>query len=177
MTVSATGLTAYEVLRTFQSEAFTLFLGAAIAATGLVAAAFAAMRRQRSSLLIYFALFALLYGTRMWMQTRLVGFIFGGSTGFVRMSTAINYVVPVPAFLFFDAAGFLSRKIRILTVSFFAVFAFLALATLIAGPSSLYQHTNNVLVIAALILLITEPMRGLAPDRDFIIARRGILIF
>ena len=125
MPVSATGLTAGEVLRTFQSEALTLFLGAAIAATGLVAAALAAMRRQRGSLLIYFALFALLYGTRMWMQTRLVGFIFDGSSAFVRMRSAINYVVPVPAFLFFDAAGFLRRKIRVVTYSFFAVFALL----------------------------------------------------
>jgi phosphoserine phosphatase RsbU/P len=177
MLASAPGLTADQVLQTFESEALTFFLGAAIAATGLVAAAFAAIRRQRVWLLIYFALFALLYGIRMWMQTRFANFLFDGSTAFFRMQTAINYVVPVPAFLFFDAAGFLSRKIRILTVSFFAVFVFLALATLIAGPSSLYQHTNNVLVIAALILLITEPMRGLAPDRDFIIARRGIFTF
>jgi sigma-B regulation protein RsbU (phosphoserine phosphatase) len=177
MLASAPGLTADQVLETFESEALTFFLGAAIAATGLVAAAFAAIRRQRVGLLIYFALFALLYGIRMWMQTRFANFLFDGSTGFFRMQTAINYVVPVPAFLFFNAAGFLSRKIRVLTVSFFAVFAFLALATLIAGPSSLYQDTNNVLVIAALILLITEPMRGLAPDRDFIMARRGILTF
>ena len=71
MHATAPGLTADQVLRTFQSEAFTLFLGAAIAATGLVAAAFAAIRRQRPSLLIYFALFAILYGGRMWLQTRL----------------------------------------------------------------------------------------------------------
>lgn len=177
MQVSAPGLTADQVLRTFESEALTLFLGAAFAATGLVAAAVAAIRRQRVSLLIYFALFALLYGVRMWMQTRLASLIFGGSSSFFRMQTAINYIVPVPAFLFFDTAGFLRRKIRIVTYSFFAVLAFLTLATLITGPSNFYQQTNNVLVIVALILLITEPMRGLSPGRDFIIARRGILIF
>jgi sigma-B regulation protein RsbU (phosphoserine phosphatase) len=173
----APGLSADQVLRTFQSEAFTLFLGAAIAATGLVAAAFAAIRRQRSSLLIYFALFALLYGGRMWIQTRLFGFMFGGSSLFIRFQSAINYVVPVPAFLFFDAAGFLRRKIRIVTYSFFAVFAFLALATLIGGQTNLYTQINNVLVIVVLVLLITEPMRGLSADRDFTIARRGLLTF
>ena len=177
MLATAPGLTADEVLHTFESEALTFFLGAAIAATGLVAAVFAAIRRQRVSLLLYFALFALLYGVRMWMQTASARFIFGGSAMFARMQTAINYVVPVPAFLFFDAAGFLRHKIRILTYSFFAVFAFLTIATLIAGPSNLYAQTNNVLVIVALIFLITEPMRGLSPDRDFIIARRGILTF
>ena len=177
MYATVPGLTAGQVLRTFQSEAFTLFLGAAIAATGLVAAAFAAIRRQRSSLLIYFALFAILYGGRMWIQTRLFGFIFGGSSLFIRLQSAINYVVPVPAFLFFDAAGFLRRKIRVVTYSFFAVFAFLALATVIGGPSNLYTQINNVLVIVVLVLLVTEPMRGLSADRDFIIARRGLLTF
>ena len=175
--LAAPGLTADQVLHTLKSETLTLFLGAAIAATGLVAAAFAAIRRQRISLLIYFAIFAVLYGFRMWMQTALASFLFGESTMFLRMQTAINYVVPVPAFLFFDAAGFLRRKIRILTFSFFAVFALLTLATLIAGQSNLYAQINNVLVIAALVLLVTEPMRGLSPDRDFIVARRGLLTF
>jgi phosphoserine phosphatase RsbU/P len=171
------GLTADDVLRTFQAEAFTLFLGAAIAATGLVAAAFALIRRQRVSLLIYFALFALLYGARMWIQTNLFALMFERSTAFIRARSAINYVVPVPAFLFFDGAGFLRRKARILTYSFFVVFAILALATLITGPRDIYQQTNNVIVIAALIVLLMEPMRGHAADHDFIVARRGLLIF
>jgi len=171
------GLTSDQVLRTFESEAFTLFLGAAITATGLIAAAFATIRRQRATLLIYFALFALLYGSRMWIQTRLFEFILGGSATFVRLRSAINFVVPVPAFLFFDAAGFLHRKIRIVTYSFFGVLALLALATLIGGTSDFYQQVNNVLVILCLVLLLTEPMRGLTPDRDFILARRGLLVF
>jgi sigma-B regulation protein RsbU (phosphoserine phosphatase) len=177
MQVLIPGLTADDVLRTFQVEAFTMCLGSAIAATGLVAAAFALIRRERVSLLVYFALFAILYGARMWIQTRLFAFIFDGSTVFTRVSTAINYVVPVPGFLFFDAAGFLRPKARILTYSFFAVFATLTLATLITGTSNLYQQTNNVVVIAALLLLLTEPMRRHAADRGFIVARRGLLVF
>ena len=175
--MQAPGLTADEVLRTFQSEAFMLILGAAIAATGLVAAAFAAIRRRPASLLVYFALFALLYGTRIWLQTRLLQFIFDGSTLFIRLRSAINYVVPIPAFLFFDGAGFLRRKARLLTYIILCIFGVLAIATLITGPHDVYQDINNVLVIAALILLLTEPMRGLAPDRDFTIARRGLLTF
>jgi phosphoserine phosphatase RsbU/P len=171
------GLTADQVLRTFQSDAFNLFLGAAITATGLVAAAFAAVRRQRTSLLIYFALFAALYGIRMEMQTRFVEFLFYGSPLFTRLQSAINYVVPVPAFLFFDGAGFLRRQARILTFSIFVVFAVLAVATLLTGPSDRFQLVNNVLVIAGLVLLLTEPMRGLAPSHDFVVARRGLLTF
>jgi phosphoserine phosphatase RsbU/P len=177
MQVLVAGLTADDVLRTFQAEAFTLFLGAAIAATGLVAAAFALIRRERVSLLVYFALFAILYGARMWIQTSLFAFIFDGSRAFIRMHSAINYVVPIPAFLFFDGAGFLLRKARIVTYCFYAVFAILALATLVAGPSTLYEQTNNVLVIVALVVLLSEPMRGHAADRDFIVVRRGLLTF
>lgn len=175
--LAAPNLTAQDVLRTFESEAFTLFLGAAIAATGLVAAAFAAIRRQRVTLLIYFAIFAVLYGLRMWIQTALFSFIFGQSETFLRIRTAINYVMPVPGFLFFDGAGFLRRKARILTYSFFVVFAVLTAATLLTGESNLYKQINNLLVIAALVLLLTEPMRGLAAGHDFVVARRGLLTF
>ncbi|HTT22620.1 MAG TPA: PP2C family protein-serine/threonine phosphatase [Candidatus Sulfotelmatobacter sp.] len=177
MQVSLPGLTADDVLRTFESEAFTLFLGAAIAAAGLVAAGIAVLRPRRASLLICFALFAVLYGSRMWIQTSLFEFIFGGSKAFLRLPTAINYVVPVPAFLFFDGAGFLRRKARVLTYGFFSAFAVLVVATLLTGPSDLYQQANNVLVIGALVLLLTEPMYDHSADRDFIIARRGLLIF
>ena len=177
MQVLIPGLTADDVLRTFQAEAFTFFLGAAIAATGVVAAAFAAIRRERASLLVYFALFAILYGARMWMQTRLFGFVFYGPQAFLRASSAINYVVPVPAFLFFVGAGFIRRKARIFIYSFFAIMAILTLGTLIAGPSNFYRQTNNVLVIVALLLLLTEPMRRHAADRGFVVARRGLLTF
>jgi len=171
------GLTADQVLRTFKSEALTLFLGAAVVATGLVAAAFAAIRRRRVALLIYFAVFALLYGARMCMQTAMFYFISDASQAFVRIREAMNFVVPIPAFLFFDGAGFLRRNARILAYSFFVVFAILAVATLVTGPSNLYQQTNNLIVIAALVLLLTEPMRGLSPSHDFVVARRGLLTF
>ena len=171
------GLTADQVLRTFKSEALTLFLGAAVVATGLVAAAFAAIRRRRVALLIYFAVFALLYGARMCMQTAMFYFISDASPAFVRIREAMNFVVPIPAFLFFDGAGFLRRNARILAYSFFVVFAILAVATLVTGPSNLYQQTNNLIVIAALVLLLTEPMRGLSPSHDFVVARRGLLTF
>src|SRR5262250_1793313 len=177
MHVTPHGLTADGVLSAFKSDAPITFLGIAIVTTGLVAAAFASLRRKRASLLVYFAAFAILYGIRMCLQTTTAYYIFYGWDAFNRIRWAINYVVPVPAFLFFDAAGFLRRKVRVVTYSFFAIFAFLALATLITRPLNLYAQINNVLVIVVLLLLITEPMRGLSDDRDFSIARRGLLIF
>lgn len=177
MQVTPPGLTADKVLSALKSEAFIIFLGVAIATTGLIAAAFAALRRKRASLLVYFAAFATLYGIRMCMQTATAAYIFYGSATFLRLRSAINFVVPIPAFLFFDAAGFLRRKAKLATYALLAFFGLLAVATLITGPSNLYQQTNNVLVIGALILLFTEPTRDHSVDPDFIIARRGLLVF
>ncbi len=177
MQVSAPGLTADQVLRTVKAESLTFFLGTGIATVGLVAASLAAIRRKRATLLIYFALFAILYGTRMWMQTATVEFIVGRSQWFIRVSTAINYVVPLPAFVFFYEAGFIGRRVRTLTFGLFAVFGILAIATLITGPSDIYQQTNNVFVIAALVLLLTERPPGHSGDREFMVARVGLLVF
>lgn len=177
MQVIPPGLTAEKVLFAFKSDAPIAFLGIAIVTTGLIAAAFAALRRKRASLLVYFAAFAILYGTRMCIQTATAYYIFYGSHVFIRISSAINYVVPIPAFLFFDAAGFLRRKAELATYSLLAVFGLLAVATLITGPSNLYQRTNDVLVIGALFLLFTESAYDHEVDRDFILARRGLLIF
>src|SRR5579864_238106 len=145
MQVTPPGLTADKVLAAFKSDAPITFLGVAIVTTGLVAAAFAALRRKRTPLLVYFAAFAILYGVRMCIQTTTAYYIFYGSQVFVRISSAINYVVPIPAFLFFDAAGFLRRKAKLATYALLAFFGLLAVATLITGPSNFYQQTNNVL--------------------------------
>ena len=67
MYVLAPEMTADQVWQAFHRDALNLFLGAAIVAVGLVAAAFSAIRRKLDPVLIYFALFAVLYGLRMWL--------------------------------------------------------------------------------------------------------------
>jgi sigma-B regulation protein RsbU (phosphoserine phosphatase) len=177
MQVTPPGLTADNVLSALKSDAFTTFLGVAIATTGLVAAAFAALRRKRALLLVYFAVFAILYGTRMCIQTRTAEYIFYGSRIFFRIRSAINFLVPIPAFLFFDAAGFLRRKVELVAYIALGAFGLLAVATLITGFSNFYQRINDVLVIGVLLLLFTESAYDPKVDRDFILARRGLLIF
>ena len=65
-------LAAYQVLQAFHGDAPGLFLGAMIVAAGLVAAAFSAIRRKHDPILIYFALFAALYGFRRWIKADLL---------------------------------------------------------------------------------------------------------
>jgi len=177
MQVLPPGLTAHDVLHALKGDSLLLFLGSAIATTGLVAAAFAAVRRKRSSLLMYFAIFAVLYGVRMCIQTATGFYLFNGSPIFTRLSQAINYLVPLPAFLFFDAAGFLRRKMKLATYGILVAFGVLFVATLITGPSEVYKRTNDIVVIGALFLLFTESAYDHKVDRDFVIARRGLLIF
>src|SRR5215472_1369632 len=79
MCVAAPQMNPVEVLQAFHRDAPYLFLGAAFVAVGLVSAAFAAIRRKHDSLLIYFALFALFYGLRLWIQATLLGITVRGS--------------------------------------------------------------------------------------------------
>jgi sigma-B regulation protein RsbU (phosphoserine phosphatase) len=62
-------MSAEEVLHAFYRDAPYLFLRAALTAVGIVSAAFAVLRRRRDSLLIFFALFAALYGLRLWISS------------------------------------------------------------------------------------------------------------
>jgi len=89
MYAPAPEMTADQVLQAFHHDAFNLFLGAAIVAVGLVAAAFSAIRRKLDPVLIYFALFAFLYGLRMWMRSNLMELTMQGSDLYARLSAAL----------------------------------------------------------------------------------------
>ena len=82
-----------------------------IMAVGLVAAAFSEIRRKHDPILIYLAFLAGLYGLRMWMQSGMF-LLMQPWSFYPRVSSAIDYVVPIPAFLFLNAAGFLHRRTR-----------------------------------------------------------------
>lgn len=145
-------MTAEQVLNLFHRDAPYLFLGAAFFAVGAVAAAFAIIRRKRDLLLIYFALFAGLYGLRLWIQSALLGITVVGSSFFTRLRSGIDYIILIPAFLFFSSLGLPVR--RVVTDIGITIATFLTVATFIFGPSPLYRTINSVLVISAMGILI-----------------------
>src|SRR5258708_20489773 len=103
-------LTASEVLRVLHRDEPYLFLGVAFTTTGLLAAAFSLVRRKVDPLLVYFALFAVIYGQRLLMQLSLLEILIPPHAElFYRLRAAMNFIVPIPAFLFFNAAGLLHR--------------------------------------------------------------------
>ncbi len=177
MYVPAPEMTADQVLQVFHHDAPSLFLGAAIVAVGLVATAFSVLRRKLDPVLIYFALFAVLYGLRMWIQANLLQLMMQGSPFYTRLRHAIDFVVPIPAFFFLDAAGFLHRRTRNATRLLAVILGGLALATLAVGSRNIFYTINAVLIIAALTTLVLISMRRSSADRDAIVIRRGLLIF
>jgi sigma-B regulation protein RsbU (phosphoserine phosphatase) len=169
-------LTASNVLDVFRHDAPYLFLGAAFTTFGLVAGAFAFLGRKFDSMLLWLAVFAILYGQRLWLQTGLLPLLFP-TTFFFRMSAASNYLVPIPGFFYFQAAGFLGRHGRRIAIALSVPFLYLFIGTMLIGYRPIFDRINNGIVILTLIALIVESLRHKNPSTDFIIVRRGIIVF
>ena len=177
MYAPAPQLTADQVLQAFHHDGPSLFFGAMIMAVGLVAAALSAIRRKHDPILVYLAFFAGLYGLRMWIKTDLLSLTMQGWSFYARLSSAIDFVVPIPSFLFLNAAGFLHRRTRNALYMLAVVLGFLALATLAVGRQNVFYQINAVLIIAALTMLVLISMRRSSVSRDAVVIRRGLLIF
>ncbi|WP_433966285.1 PP2C family protein-serine/threonine phosphatase [Tunturiibacter gelidiferens] len=177
MYVSDPQLTASQVLRTFHHDELYLFLGAAFTAVGLVSIAFAFLGRKFDAMLFWLALFAIFYGQRLWLQLGLLTLIIPPSHFFDNLRAIGNYLVPIPAFFYFEAAGFLGRSGRKIAVVLTAVFLGLAVATMLFGERTAFQLTNNLVIIASLFALIIQSFTRKETDKDFVIARRGIIVF
>jgi sigma-B regulation protein RsbU (phosphoserine phosphatase) len=176
MYAPAPEMTADQVLQVFRHDAPSLLFGAMIMAVGLVAAAFSEIRRKHDPILIYLAFLAGLYGLRMWMQSGI--FLMMEDWSFYpRVSSALDFVVPIPAFLFLDAAGFLHRRTRNALYGVGMVLALLAVATLAVGRQTIFYQINAVLIIAGLTMLVLISMSRRSLDRDAVVIRRGLLIF
>src|SRR5215831_12313465 len=134
---------ANDVLHAFQADAPFLFLGSAFIAVALVAAAFSAIRRRLDPLLIYFALFAGLYGLRLWLRASLVRASLRHLVLYQRLVPGLSYLILVPAFLFFVSLGLRTRNDRLLNYTMAGIGAALALATFAFGDRGTYDQINS----------------------------------
>lgn len=177
MYAPAPELTADQVLQAFHRDALNLFLGAAIVAVGLVAAAFSAIRRKLDLVWIYFALFAFLYGLRMWLVSNLMALTMQDSVLYGRLSAAIDFLVPIPAFFFFKAAGLIRRQATVAGYVVGIVLGCLSLATAVFGPQRILYQSANLFIIAALIVVLARSVHQKTENEDFRVIRWGGLIF
>jgi sigma-B regulation protein RsbU (phosphoserine phosphatase) len=172
-----TQLTAGEVLRAFHHDEPKLILGAAFDTVAVIAIGICVIRRRFDSLLVWLAIFAHLYGARLWLDSDILSLAVPSSELFNRIRAAINPLIPVPGFIFFQVAGLLPKRGKVLTYSLVAIFLGMTVSTLIFGRIS-YLHTlNNVLVVVALITVLVHSVRRGSADRDFVVLRRGLLCF
>ena len=171
------------VLRAFYRDAPYLFLGAAFTAVGIVSAAFAVLRRQRDPLLIFFALFAALYGLRLWISSPLLAMTVPNSTLYPRVRAGFNYIILIPAFLFFISLGLPRRIERIVGYAMVGLGCVLASATCLFGDAAIYDRTNSLAVISASTFFLIRFMAASSGESknpeagDFAVIRWGLLIF
>ena len=164
------------LLRTFHRDEIYLFLGAAITTIGLLAAAFSLLRRRLDPLLLWFALFAILYGARMWMTNQLLD-LPSNSPTFDRIRVAIGFLIPVPAFFFLRALDLLSRLGKLVAYAVTPISITLSLATLVFGSLPIFHTVNNAVVTAALLVLVSSLVRSSARSPDTALIRSGLFAF
>jgi phosphoserine phosphatase RsbU/P len=177
MVLADTQMTPDDVLRIFHGDELFLFLGAAFTTVGLLCAGFSLLRRRFDAMLLWLAAFAFLYGQRLWLDTGLLGLMLAGKELFANIRWITNFLVPVPAFLFFEASGLLPRRGKLFTGILVSIFLGLAAATLIVGRQPVLHTINNVIIIAALPFILVRTYLQGAVNRDFVVMRRGLLCF
>jgi sigma-B regulation protein RsbU (phosphoserine phosphatase) len=173
-------LTANEVLRAFQRDEPFLFLGSAFAAAGIVSIAFCVLRRRFDALLVWMAIFAGLYGLRMWLQSHILRIEFHDNFIYERLRLAITYLIPIPGFIFFREAGFMGsgKKITRLALAINILFFAIFVGALFLGPLKGFDAVNGAVVTGALWILLARSLsKKVKHDRDFAVVRIGVLCF
>jgi sigma-B regulation protein RsbU (phosphoserine phosphatase) len=166
-----------DVLRVFNHAQIYLFLGSAIITVGLLAAAFSLLRRRFDALLLWFALFAILYGVRLEMNYQLLWALGLRPIAFQRFVIAIGFLVPIPAFFFLHALNLLGRVGRVLATIVWPVALGLAVATLFIGPQVSLRVVNNIFIIAAFVVLFVSLARIGTRSSDITLIRGGLFLF
>ncbi len=107
----------------------------------------------------------------------MMAIIVGPSALFEILRSIIDYVLPLPAFIFLSIAGFLSRGMtRLAYVLGILLFALLV-STVLWGPLPLFGRIHDIAMSVALVVLIVQSLRRRDEVRDFVIMRRGLLIY
>jgi phosphoserine phosphatase RsbU/P len=165
------------MLRAFRSDEPQLFIGAASITVGLVVVGFLLIRRRFDRLLSFFAWFAVLYGERLWLQSSMLRLIEPLSPLGSQFDKALNFLVAIPAFLFFQETGLVGRAGRVISYTVCLLEMVLIAAIFIGVPLPLLSNINSGLLIAAILPLVILAFRQREVGRDVVVFRAGLLIF
>lgn len=175
-------LTADEVLRAYHHDEPLLFLGAAFITVAIVSAAVCLIRRRLDPLLANLALFAYLYGQRLRLDSAIIHLGAPHNLLLSRLRIAILYLVPIPAFGFFEAAGFIGRRGKFIVYAASAIFVGLIVGALIFGQKHVFDDINASVVIVSLLAILIQSFRHSTKEqkeeeRDATVLRAGLLCF
>jgi phosphoserine phosphatase RsbU/P len=154
-----------------------LFIGAASTTVGLVVVGFLLIRRRFDRLLSFFAWFAVLYGERLWLHYSMFLLIEPPSLLHQQLDKAMDFLVAIPAFLFFQEAGLVGRAGRLISYTVCMLEMTLIAAVFIGVPLPLLNNINSGLVIAAILPLVVMAFQQSHVGREVVVFRAGLLIF
>jgi sigma-B regulation protein RsbU (phosphoserine phosphatase) len=177
MVLFETQLTANEVLRAFHHDEPYLILGAAFTTVAVISIGICVIRRRFDPMLVWLAIFAHLYGQRLWLNAEILGLTLPDSEWFHRFRAVVNLLVPVPGFIFFYVAGLLGNGGKRIATACSVVFLFMAAGTLILGPLRAFDVLNAAIVIGVFWILIARSLGNKSKDHDFAVVRAGVLCF
>jgi sigma-B regulation protein RsbU (phosphoserine phosphatase) len=165
-----------DVLQAYNHAQIYQFLGAAIITVGLLAAAFSFLRRRFDALLIWFALFAIIYGVRLEINYQLLWALGLRPIAFQRVGIAIDFLIPIPAFFFLRELNLLGRVGRVLAIIVWPVALSLAILTLVFGVQTSLRTVNNIFIVALFVVLFIALLRIGAGSSDVTLIRRGLFV-
>lgn len=166
-----------DVLRVFNHAQIYLFLGSAIITVGLLAAAFSLLRRRFDALLLWFALFAILYGVRLEMNYQLLWALGLRPITFQRVVITIDFLIPIPAFFFLRELNLLGWVGRVLAMIVWPVALSLAVLTMFVGPQTSLRAVNNTFIIVVFVVIFIALVRIGPGSRDISLIRIGLFMF
>ena len=94
-----------------------------------------------------------------------------------QLGMALNFLVAVPAFLFFQETGFVGRAGRIIAYTVCLLEMCLIGAIFIGLPLRLLNHLNSGLMIAGSVSLLILGFLRRNAGRDVVVLRAGVVIF
>jgi phosphoserine phosphatase RsbU/P len=169
--------TATDMLQAFRRDEPRLFIGAASVTVGLVVVGFLLIRRRFDRLLSFFAWFAVLYGEREWLHASILRLMEPPSLLGARFDKALNFLVAVPAFLFFQETGMVGRAGRVIAYAVCLLAMCLIVAIFLGLPLPLLDNLNSGLMIAGSVSLLILGFRQSNVGRDVVVLRAGVVIF
>ncbi len=177
MFANAQPFTVNQILQALQDNGPYLFLGSAFTAVGLVAAGLAFVERKFNAMLFWFGFFSALYGMRLCLQMPSFELMFPPWRDYNKLQASINYLVPIPAFFYFQTAGFLGRRGRRIAIPLAVFFFVLFAATWIFGIRTIFDRINSVVVIGCLCVLVFFLLRERTKDKDLFFVQLGLFTF